>query len=188
MSRLAAVALLASLAASPVLADDAGDFMQKFSGDWLGTGQLLFGPQFGTKFNCELEGSPNKTQLVFGMHGRCWMGSMVGPVHAQLRYNAETNRFYGEFMDGGDGNGVDIVGLRDGEGFTLNLTRGPIQGKLVAAAVGGDQMTMMLSIRDKAHDRDFPVIAMGFTRKSASELGLPAYMPPEVTGSITAAK
>lgn len=189
MSRVLALALLAALStAAPASADDAADFVGKFSGEWLGTGQLLFGPQFGTKFHCELNGTPSKSQLTFGMKGRCWMGNISGPVHAQLRYNAHTNSFHGEFMDGSEGNGVDVVGGgRVGEGFTLRLSRGTTQGKLVAEAVNADQMTVMLSVRDRVNERDFPVVAMGFTRKTASELGLPKYMP-DVTGSIVGRK
>jgi hypothetical protein len=190
MSRVLALAFLAALssAAPAAAADQAADFVGKFSGEWLGTGQLLFGPQFGTKFHCELTGTPSKSQLTFGMKGRCWMGNISGPVNAQLRYNAETNSFYGEFMDGSEGNGVDVVGGgRVGEGFALRLSRGTTQGKLVAEAVNADQMTVMLSVRDKVNERDFPVVAMGFTRKDATALGLPKYMP-DVTGSISGQK
>ena len=187
MFRVLAAALLAAsvLAAPSARADDAADFFQKFSGEWLGTGQLLFGPQFGAKFHCELQGSPSSTHMIFDMRGKCWMGSISGPVRAQLRYNRDTNRFYGEFMDGAEGQGVDVVGLRSGEGFTLRLSRGQTQGKLLADAVGSDQMKVLLSVRDKARNRDFPVVAMGFTRKSASALGLPDYMPEPLTGSIS---
>src|SRR5687768_3863818 len=132
MSRLVslfvAAALLGGTAAAPATADDAAEFMARFSGDWLGTGELLIGPETGLQFHCELAGDPSRTQLTFGMTGRCWMGKLSAPVHARLRYNAETNRFYGQFMDGADGNGLDIVAVRAADGFSMQLTRGAAQG------------------------------------------------------------
>ncbi len=177
-----AVALAFSTAAT-ARADDAADFMARFSGEWLGTGQLLLGAENGLKFHCELKGDPSASQLTFSMSGRCWMGVLSAGVSAQLRYNAETKRFYGEFMDGSAGDGLDIVGARDGDGFSLKLVRGPAQGHLTADAVNADQLKVMMFYRDRAHDRDLPVVAMGFTRKDAGTT-LPDYMPNMVTGSI----
>src|SRR5918994_587207 len=104
MFRVRFLALLAALAgaasALPAQADDAADFMARFSGAWLGNGQLLLGAENGMKFSCELNGKPSRTQLSFAMKGRCWMGRLSAPIHARLRYNADTDHFYGEFMDG----------------------------------------------------------------------------------------
>ena len=172
--------LLAALAgaavAAPAQADDAADFMARFSGSWLGTGQLLFGSETGMTFSCELDGNPSKTQLTFGMKGRCWMGRLSAPVHARLRYNAETDQFYGEFMDGADGNGVDLMGAQAGDGFSLKLTRGSAQGRLVAETVTPDQMRITMYYRDRANNRELPVVAMGFTRRS-SGAALPGIQP-----------
>lgn len=176
-------ATLAAGAAAPARADDAADFMAHFSGSWLGTGQLLLGAENGLKFHCELNGDPSRTQLTFSMSGRCWMGALSAGVSAQLRYNAETKRFYGEFMDGSEGDGLDIVGARAGDGFSLKLVRGPAQGRLTAEAVNADQLKVMMFYRDRATDRDLPVVAMGFTRKDAGAT-LPDYLPNMVTGSI----
>ena len=170
MSRVLAFALAAALSAAtalPARADDAADFMQRFSGSWIGTGQLLVGPENGVEFICELNGDPSATQMSFGMTGRCRMGVFSAPVHARLRYNAETSRFYGQFMDGAEGSGLDIVGARAGQGFSLNLTRGPTQGRLQADTVSGDQMRVTIYVSDPNSDRELPVVAMGFTRKQA---------------------
>src|SRR3712207_205128 len=118
MSRVTSLLFLAALCfqgASARAADDAGEFMARFSGEWLGTGQLLVGAENGLTFSCELDGAPSRTRLTFAMKGRCWMGALSAPVNATLRYNAETNRFYGTFMDGSQGNGLDIVGARAGD-------------------------------------------------------------------------
>ena len=125
---LFATALVAWMAASPARADDASEIMARFSGEWLGTGQLLFGPQNGLQFHCALTGDPH-SRLGFGMTGRCWMGALSAPIYAALHYNAETDRFYGEFMDGADGDGVDIVAARSGEGISMRLTRGSAHGR-----------------------------------------------------------
>ena len=161
----------------PAFAGEASDFMERFSGDWLGTGQLLVGSESGLQFSCELKGNPSRSQLSFGMSGRCWMGNLSAPVHARLRYNADTNEFYGEFMDGADGKGLDIVGVRAGEGFSMRLTRGMAQGRLAAEAVNPDQMTITIFYRDRVNNRELAVVAMGFTRKDASAMGLPPYLP-----------
>lgn len=186
MSRAAVLALLAGLvvgAPAPARADDAADFMQRFSGEWLGTGQLLLGAENGLKFNCELKGDPSRTKLTFGMSGKCWMGVLSAPVYARLRYNAETNRFYGSFMDGSQGDGLDIVGARAGEGFSLQLVRGSAQGRLTADALNGDQLKIMLFYRDAKTRNELPVVAMGFTRKGSGD-ALPEYLPDVVTGSV----
>jgi hypothetical protein len=188
MSRLSClfvgIALLGGTAAAPAMADDAAEFMARLSGDWLGTGELLVGPQSGLQFHCELEGDPSRTRLTFGMTGRCWMGKLSAPVHARLRYNAETNRFYGEFMDGADGNGLDIVAVRAEDGFSMQLTRGPAQGRLAAEAVNPDQLKVTVFLRDRARNRELPIIAMGFTRKDSGITSLPDYLPSDPTGSI----
>jgi hypothetical protein len=188
MSRVISLIFLAAfcLHAAPARADDAGEFMSRFSGEWLGSGQLLVGAENGLKFSCELDGDPSRTRLTFGMKGRCWMGALSAPVNATLRYNAETNRFYGAFMDGAQGNGLDIVGARAGDDFSLQLARGPAQGRLVAETVNPDQMKITIYYRDRARNRELPVAAMGFTRKSAGAIGLPDYMSDVVTGSVKA--
>jgi hypothetical protein len=153
-------------------------FMERFSGEWRGTGQVLLGQDSGLKFHCSLDGNPSRTGMTFGMTGRCWMGKMAAPVFAKLRFNPETNRFYGEFMDGADGNGVDVVGQREGEGFELKLVRGSAQGRLVAEPVGTDEMRVLISLYDRRNNRDIPIVAMGFAK--AETLGL----SPEITGTI----
>lgn len=171
-SSLALAGLLALLA-GPAAADDAAEFMDRFAGKWLGTGSLLFGPESGLEFSCELEGKPSRTQLTFGMKGRCWMGIISGPVFARLRYNADTNRFYGQFLDGAEGDGLDIVGMKKGEGFSLDLVRGQAQGNLQAEAIGTHQMKVLITYRDRANDRYLPIAAMGFTRMNAASLNAP---------------
>jgi hypothetical protein len=186
MSRALPFAILAALSIalpSSARAADPTAFMSKFSGEWLGTGQLLIGAENGLQFHCELNGDPSRTRLTFGMTGRCWMGKLSAPVHAQLRFYAEGDRFYGEFMDGADGDGVDVVGERVGDGFAMQLSRGMVQGRLTADAVNADQLKVMLYYHSRAHNQDIPVVAMGFTRKGAGGV-LPDYLPETLTGSL----
>ncbi len=183
MSRIATFALSAALAAAAALPAKADELMVRFSGEWAGTGQLLFGPQYGEEFHCELKGNPSDSRLSFGMSGRCWMGFLSAPVTAQLRYNAETRQYYGEFLDGADGRGVDIVGARAGEAISLKLMRGALQGRITAETVSADQMKVMMYYRDVQNNRELPVVAMGFARKGTA--GLPDYLPGFVTGAIT---
>jgi hypothetical protein len=167
MPRASVLALSAALAllAAPAAQANEAEFMKRFSGSWIGTGQFLFGAEPRLEFACELKGDPSESQLTFGMSGQCRMGAMSAPVHAQIRYNSDTRRYYGEFMDGADGNGVDLIGTRAGEGFSLKLVRGPAQGRLSAETVGKNQMKVIIYYRDPNSQTETPVVAMGFTRK-----------------------
>ena len=167
----ASAALLLATTALPARADDAAHFMQRFSGKWVGTGQLLFVTTGTSEFACDLNGDPSETQLTFAMTGTCRMGSLAAPIHAQIRYNADTRQFYGQFMDGAAGSGVDLVGARAGQGFSLKLVRGATQGRLTAETVGKNQMKVVMYYKTSSGD-EVPVVAMGFTRKDV------------VTGSI----
>ena len=188
MSRVAKLALAAvlgsSCAATPALAEGTAEFMARFAGAWLGTGQMLVGAGSGLQFHCELNGKPSRTKLSFAMTGRCWMGGLSAPVHGSLRYNAETDRFYGEFMDGADGDGVDVVGARAEGDLSLQLSRESVQGRLTADPINPNQITVTMFLKDPASERELPVVAMGFTRKEASAMGLPNYLPDVQTGSI----
>ncbi len=168
MFRLSSLALCAALVlgsgAAPARADDAAEFMQRFSGKWYGTGQLLFGVENGMEFACELNGDPSASQLSFGMTGRCRMGTLSAAIHAQLRYNADTNQFYGQFLGGAEGDGVDIVGGREGDGFSLKLMRANAQGRLMAETLDHDQMKVVIYFRNPVDRSELPVVAMGFTR------------------------
>lgn len=166
MSRVVSLALSAALAlcagSLPAKAEDGAAFMERFSGKWIGTGQLLFGGN--AEFACELNGDPKAGQLTFGMTGTCRMGTMGARVYADIRYNAETDSYYGAFLGGAEGDGVDLVGTRAGEGFSLKLVRGATQGRLTAETSSPDTMKVIIYYRDVQNDRELPVVAMGFSR------------------------
>ena len=182
MSRVLAILLSAALAIATALPAAAEELMTRFSGEWVGTGLLLFGPQYGTEFQCELKGEPSASRVNFDLGGRCSIGILSAPVTARLRYNADTRQYFGEFLDGADGQGADIVGAQAGDGISLRLMRGRLQGRLTAETVNADQMKVMLFYRDIENNRDLPVVAMGFARKGTG--ALPDYLPGFVTGSI----
>ena len=181
---LVAAAASLWLGAVPAKAGEAAGAMARFSGSWIGTGQLLFGEQSGLQFHCELDGEPTKTQLTFRMKGRCWLGGISAPVYGSVRYSAMTDRFHGEFMGGAKGDGVDVEGTEAADGIALTLTRAPARGRLTAQSVNADQMRVMMYFEDHANNREIPVVAMGFTRKGASAMGLPDFLPDVPTGSI----
>ena len=183
MFRLVQLAMCAVLAVgwtAGAKANDAAEFMQRFSGKWYGTGQLLFGAESGVEFACELNGDPSASQLTFGMTGRCRMGALSAAIHAQLRYNADTNQFYGQFLGGAQGDGVDIVGERAGEGFSLRLMRENAQGRLTAETMAHGQMKVVIYYRHPVDKSEVPVVAMGFTR--AENVG--AAGPGAGTGTV----
>jgi hypothetical protein len=167
MPRVLAVCLSAVLAMAtlPARADDTGVFMKRFSGAWIGSGHLLVGTETGLDFACNLSGDPDATKLTFEMSGTCRMGTLSAPINAKLRYNADTRQFYGDFMGGAQGDGVDLVGARAGEGFSLKLVRGATQGRLSAQTLGKSQMKVIIYLKDPNSTNEMPVVAMGFTRR-----------------------
>jgi hypothetical protein len=168
MPRLLSLALTVALAVAAshsARAENAVEFMERFSGKWIGTGQLLFVTTGTSEFACELKGDPSEKQLTFGMSGTCRMGSFAAPVRAQLRYNSDTREFYGEFMDGAAGSGVDLVGARAGRSLSLKLVRGSMQGRLSAETIGTDQMKVVMYYKDPKSGSEIPVVSMGFMRK-----------------------
>src|SRR5262245_51753476 len=161
MPRVLAFVLSALLAtALPARADDTAKFIQRFSGAWIGTGQLLVGPDTDLEFACTLNGDPDGTKLTFDMSGTCRMGTFSAPINAKLRYNADTRQFYGDFMGGAEGDGVDLVGARAGENFSLKLIRGSTQGRLAASTVGKNEMKVIIYLKDPSSTRELPVVAM----------------------------
>lgn len=177
MPRVTTLALSAALALGvstlPAQADDVAAFMQRFSGAWIGSGQMLVGADPRPEFACELKGGTSAGRLTFGMAGQCRMGGFSAPISAQIRYNADTNRYYGQFMDGSAGDGADIVGSRAGKSISLKLMRGTLQGRLSAETTGDGQMKVVIYYRDPNTRNETPVAAMGFTRKEL------------ITGSVT---
>jgi hypothetical protein len=168
MPRVLALALGAALAVStlPARADDGtAEFMKRFSGAWIGSGHFLVGTDTGLEFACTLDGDPDGAKLTFDMRGTCRMGTLSAPINAKLRYNADTRQFYGDFMGGAEGDGVDLIGARAGQGFSLKLVRGSTQGRLAASTVGKNEMKVTIYLKDPKSTAEMPVVAMGFTRK-----------------------
>jgi hypothetical protein len=171
MSRVASFALSTALAlgaAAPAAAEDAVTFMERFGGKWVGTGQILVGAS--AEFACELNGNPKSGQSTFDMTGTCRMGSMGAAIHARMHYNADTKSYYGTFLGGAEGDGVDLIGTRAGNGFSLKLVRGSTQGRLTAETSSADEMKVVIYYRNMRTDQELPVVAMGLSRvqKAAS--------------------
>ena len=191
MSRVVVLMLCAALglpagATSAQAGEKTQELLGRYAGEWIGSGQLLFGPQTGLQFHCELDGKPSRTQPHLRMTGRCWMAGLSARVHGLVRYDEHTDRIKGEFMGGAAGQGVDISGSPVANGVALDLSRPPAEGRVAAENINANQMTVMMYLGDPASDREVAVAAMGFTRKEASAVGLPRYLPEIPTGSIPA--
>lgn len=160
MHRLAIAAIAAAtfLPASAQATDQA--FFESVSGVWQGPGEIVAGKYKGTKFNCQLAGTPEPETGII-MDGSCRVGVFTQPMKARILKRGET--YTGSFLDGAAGKGLDIVsGVVDGERVVLGINRQQLDGAMVARLV--DPQTMNVTISVKVGESMVPVIGMTMKR------------------------
>ena len=146
------------------------DFLAQLQGNWSGSGRVLAGPDRGTNFNCSLKGKPSRTGVRISMNGKCSVGRLSARLGARIKYSEGVQKYIGRFLDGSDGNGLDIYGDRRGNSLKLRLTRGRLKGNMDLLLQRKDLIRVIISITDKRRNRDIPVIALDLTkiRRSAA--------------------
>ncbi len=137
-------------------------FFKGVSGTWKGPGKIVAGKYKGTKFVCNLAGTPPEDGVGITLDGSCRVGMFKQPMKAVIA--AKSGSYSGTFLDGAGGKGLDIVsGNVTGTKMIIGLTRARLNGAMIAKLQGDNTMTVTISV--KVEDEMVPVIGMTLTRQ-----------------------
>lgn len=166
--RLIASGLFAAVVATTVSVADvnAGSrdkaFFEGVQGQWSGPGEIVAGKYKGTKFTCKLSGSSLDGSGMM-LDGNCRVGIFKQPMKAVIKSAGRT--YKGEFLDGADGKGLDIVsGNVTGQKIVVGITRAKLNGAMIARLQGKNTMTVTISV--KVDNTMVPVIGMNLNRQT----------------------
>lgn len=152
-------------AAAPRAAASDAAFFRSVIGTWKGPGQVVAGKYKGTRFVCDLTGTPlakGKTGIAMG--GHCRVGVFSQDMSAVITRTADG--YTGRFLDGADGGGLDVTsGEVEGHKVVVGINRKQLYGAMVASLHG--QNTMNVTISVKVGERLIPVIGLTLSRDSA---------------------
>ncbi|HET7410239.1 MAG TPA: hypothetical protein VFJ13_08550 [Paracoccaceae bacterium] len=169
MSRMFAVGLtlataLLGSAATPALASQDEVFFDQVVGHWTGPGEIVAGKYKGTKFVCDFSGQSHPKKVGMALDGSCRVGLFSQKMRAEVVKSGSS--YTGEFQDGADGSGLDIVsGSVDRNRMVVGLDRKQLKGAMVARLDGHDTMNITVSVH-VAGDL-VPVIGMNLKRTDA---------------------
>jgi hypothetical protein len=157
---LAAVAIMAS----PALAANRDKaFFKGVAGEWDGPGEIVAGKYKGTRFNCNLIGTPAENNSGITLDGYCRVGMFRQPMKAVIQ--ASGSSYKGQFLDGAAGKGLDIVsGNVTGQKIIVGINRQKLNGAMIARLQGKNTMTVTISV--KVEDQMIPVIGMSLNRQT----------------------
>ncbi|SFB38933.1 hypothetical protein SAMN03159496_03351 [Rhizobium sp. NFR07] len=137
-------------------------FFQQVSGVWKGPGEIVAGKYKGTKFSCNLTGSPAPGgDTGMKLDGTCRVGVFQQPMSAVI---SQKGRGYtGKFLDGAEGKGLDIIsGSVNGDKVVMGINRAQLNGAMVASLRGENKMNITISV--KVADQMVPVIGLSLDR------------------------
>jgi hypothetical protein len=154
--------LAALLTGLPATAQDRdGKFFKQVEGTWVGPGEVVAGKYKGTKFTCNFTGTTPKKSTGMMLDGACRVGVFTQKMSAKVERQGKGYR--GVFMDGGKGDGLDIVSGRiDGQRVVFGLNRKQLNGAMSARLP--DENTMNVTVSVKVNDELVPVIGMSLKR------------------------
>ncbi len=137
-------------------------FFQSVSGVWKGPGEIVAGKYKGTKFSCNLTGSPAPGGDVgMKLDGTCRVGVFQQPMSAVISQNG--GGYSGKFLDGAQGKGLDIIsGSVNGDKVVMGINRAQLNGAMVASLRGDNKMNITISV--KVEDQMIPVIGLSLDR------------------------
>ncbi len=122
-----------SLMAAPACAGSNDKaFFENAAGIWKGPGEIVAGKYKGTKFTCDLEGTPEDgLSAGIELKGTCRVGVFKQPMSALISQNGET--YKGKFLDGADGKGLDITsGTVSNDKIVVGILRKKLNGAMIA--------------------------------------------------------
>jgi hypothetical protein len=162
MTLLAAAMFLAAMPAAPSHASET-EFYKSIQGRWVGPGEIVAGKYKGTKFHCDFNGLTPATANGMEIDGNCRVGVFNQPMNASVSRSGRG--FSGKFLDGQNGDGMDVVGGRfSGSKLVIDVKRKDLNGVMIARLNGEDKLNITVSVRvDK---QLIPVIGMALDRVS----------------------
>lgn len=137
-------------------------FFQSVSGVWRGPGEIVAGKYKGTKFSCNITGSPSPDGDVgMKLDGTCRVGVFQQPMSAVITQSG--SGYSGKFLDGAQGKGLDIIsGSVNGDKVVMGINRAQLNGAMVASLRGDNKMNITISV--KVEDQMVPVIGLSLDR------------------------
>ncbi|TNB46605.1 hypothetical protein FF124_16545 [Martelella lutilitoris] len=163
-SAMIAAALVAALPANAAAESADSAFFRMVAGKWSGPGKIVEGKMKGTRFRCELDGLPIEGEKDgFKLDGKCRAGLFSHPMTAV--FIREADGYRGRFLDGEDGDGLEVTGgsVENGKAV-IELRREDVEGALVTSLKGPEDLNITLLI--KGGTRYVPVIGLSLKRQT----------------------
>jgi len=168
---LTSFALLAAASYAPSAQANEIDkkFFQSVEGNWAGPGEIVAGKYKGTKFSCTFKGSTPTVAVGMSLDGGCRVGVFTQKMSASIRSGGKGYR--GTFLDGAEGDGLDIVSgnVVDGRKVVLSLNRKQLKGVMQARIADANTLNVTVSVR--VEKQLVPVIGMSLKRVDGSAVG-----------------
>ena len=162
---LAAAALspVADVAQTATAATRDKAFFESVAGTWKGPGEIVAGKYKGTKFSCNLVGSPTTDPGAgIKLDGTCRVGVFKQPMTAVISQSGST--YKGKFLDGAAGKGLDVVsGAVTADTVVVGINRAKLNGAMIARV--RDDKTMNVTVSVKVDSQMIPVIGLTLTRQ-----------------------
>ncbi|MGO4436158.1 hypothetical protein [Rhizobium sp. RAF56] len=138
-------------------------FFQQVAGVWQGPGEIVAGKYKGTKFTCNLTGSPTDGgEPGIKLDGTCRVGVFQQPMSAVISQNGGT--YKGKFLDGAAGKGLDVIsGTVNDNTVVMGLNRQKLNGAMIARVQNDKAMNITVSV--KVEDQMVPVIGLTLKRQ-----------------------
>ena len=137
-------------------------FFQAVAGGWKGPGEIVAGKYKGTKFSCNLTGTPSPAgETGIKLDGTCRVGVFQQPMSAVITQNGKG--YTGKFLDGAEGKGLDIIsGSVNNDKVVMGINRAQLNGAMVASLRDDNEMNITISV--KVEDKMVPVIGLTLDR------------------------
>ncbi len=144
-------------------------FFKSAEGNWTGPGEIIAGKYKGTKFNCSFAGTTPAGNLGMTMDGDCRVGVFAQKMRAS--FVRKGGAYRGTFMDGAEGNGLDIVAgnVVDSSKVVLSINRKQLNGIMQARIA--DENTMNVTVSVRVAETMVQVIGMSLKRIDTATVG-----------------
>lgn len=167
-----ALVLTAAFAAGAVFPAGASDrerrFFEQIEGRWTGPGEIVAGKYEGTKFVCNLTGTVPDDNVGMALDGGCRVGLFNKKMSA--RVERARSGYRGTFLDGADGEGLDVTGGRVGDkNVVFSIHRQELTGAMQARIADGNTMNVTISVH--VGDELVPVIGVQLERTDGQAVG-----------------